>query len=32
MLDKIYTGVEQLNRGEKVTLEELEKEMKEWDS
>ncbi len=31
MLDKIQTGVEQLDRGEKVTIEELEKTMEEWD-
>lgn len=32
MLDKIQTGIEQLDRGEKVTIEELEKEMNMWDS
>lgn len=31
MLDKIQTGIEQLNRGEKITIEELEKAMEEWD-
>lgn len=31
MLDKIQTGIEQLDRGEKVTIEELEKAMEEWD-
>lgn len=31
MPDKIQTGIEQLDRGEKVTVEELEKAMEEWD-
>ncbi len=31
MLDKIQTGIEQLDRGEKITIEELEKAMDEWD-
>lgn len=32
MLEKIYTGINQLDKGEKITVQELEKEMKEWDS
>jgi hypothetical protein len=31
MLEKIYIGIEQLDRGEGITLEELEKEMETWD-
>lgn len=30
MLDKIHTGIEQLENGEVISLEELIKEMKEW--
>ncbi len=30
MLNKIQTGIEQADRGELITLEELVKEMKEW--
>jgi hypothetical protein len=32
MLRKIYMGLEQLDRGESISLEQLEKEMKEWDN
>lgn len=31
MLDKIQTGIEQADRGELITIEELEKEMKHWN-
>ena len=30
MLDKIQTGIDQIDRGEVISLEELIKEMKEW--
>ena len=30
MLNKIQTGIEQADRGELISLEELVKEMKEW--
>ena len=31
MLDKIHTGIEQLDNGEKITVEQLEKSFDEWD-
>ncbi|MBA4139666.1 MAG: hypothetical protein H0X70_04030 [Segetibacter sp.] len=31
ILEKIYIGIDQLDRGEGITLEELEKEMETWD-
>ena len=30
ILDKIQTGIEQLDRGELIRSKELEKEMKQW--
>ncbi len=30
MLDKIQTGIEQADRGELISIEEIIKEMKEW--
>ena len=32
MLEKIHTGIEQLDNGEKITLEQLEKSFDEWDN
>ncbi len=32
MLDKIQTGIEQADRGELISLEKLEKQMKDWDT
>jgi len=32
ILDKIQTGIDQADRGELITMEELEKQMKEWNS
>jgi len=32
MLDKIHTGIEQLDNGERITLEQLEKSFEEWDN
>ena len=32
MLDKINKGIGQLNKGEKITLEQLEESFDEWDN
>ncbi|MEJ7683977.1 MAG: hypothetical protein WKG06_40220 [Segetibacter sp.] len=32
MLDKIQSGIEQADRGELISFEEFEKEMKQWDN
>lgn len=32
MLEKIYTGLDQLDKGEGVAIDQLQKEMNEWDN
>ena len=32
MLEKIYTGLDQLEKGEGVAIDQLQKEMNEWDN
>jgi hypothetical protein len=32
ILNKIHTGLDQLNSGQKISLEQLEKSFEEWDN
>lgn len=32
MLEKIYTGLDQLDKGEGVAIDQLQKDMNEWDN
>lgn len=32
MFEKIYTGLDQLDKGEGVAIDQLQKEMNEWDN